>query len=350
MNDYTASMWHISGRTYFFGKKLWTAEDNVGSAASGGTFWPWGEQRTGSSSEQYGFATYWEDSESSLNYAMNRYYSSTIGRFLTPDPYQANNGGPGDPKDPQSWNRYTFVENAPVDYGDPSGEAISDCVWSGGCGFNPTGGNYGGAVGGSSLAQITGPLATQEMADEARYLAYFAEIVITQAINVNVPKGNNYSPEQLAALQQGVSTAFELLGIPTCAGALAPSPPAGLENDPQSATDYAQSILNNTVYRLLPLAPGIGGATLGQNSVVINPNGAFFAVADANGNVTFTIPNPVDGLPVQETLPIAEFKAFIVLHELGHQTTVFGEDAGNNILEGQHSWAVLENCFGMDPP
>ena len=309
MNDYTASMWHISGRTYFFGKKLWTAEDNVGSAASGGTFWPWGEQRTGSSSEQYGFATYWEDSESSLNYAMNRYYSSTIGRFLTPDPYQANNGGPGDPKDPQSWNRYTFVENAPVDYGDPSGEAISDCVWSGGCGFNPTGGNYGGAVGGSSLAQITGPLATQEMADEARYLAYFAEIVITQAINVNVPKGNNYSPEQLAALQQGVSTAFELLGIPTCAGALAPSPPAGL-----------------------------------------NPNGAFFAVADANGNVTFTIPNPVDGLPVQETLPIAEFKAFIVLHELGHQTTVFGEDAGNNILEGQHSWAVLENCFGMDPP
>ena len=41
-----------TGRVYFFGKKLWTAEDNVGSAASGGTFRPWGEPRTGSSSEQ----------------------------------------------------------------------------------------------------------------------------------------------------------------------------------------------------------------------------------------------------------------------------------------------------------
>jgi hypothetical protein len=32
-------------RVYFFGKKLWTAEDNVGTAASGGTFRPWGEQK-----------------------------------------------------------------------------------------------------------------------------------------------------------------------------------------------------------------------------------------------------------------------------------------------------------------
>jgi RHS repeat-associated protein len=104
-------------RDYFFGKKLFTTEDNVGSAASGGTFFPWGEQRTGSSSEQYGFATYWQDGESSLDYAWNRYYSSTLGRFVTPDP--ARNSM--DPGNPQSYNRYSYVLNDPASNNDPTG-------------------------------------------------------------------------------------------------------------------------------------------------------------------------------------------------------------------------------------
>ena len=111
-----------TSRTYFFGKKLWTTEDNVGTAATGGTFWPWGEQRTGSSSEQYGFATYWQDSESSLNYAHNRYYSSTVGRFLSPDPYQNSAG----PNVPQSWNRYSYVLSDPINHFDPTGLDCAD--------------------------------------------------------------------------------------------------------------------------------------------------------------------------------------------------------------------------------
>jgi RHS repeat-associated protein len=107
-----------TGRTYFFGKKLWTTEDNVGSAASGGTFWPWGEQRTGSSSEQYGFGTYWQDGESGLDYAGHRFYSPSIGRFLTPDPMGKM---AADPKDPQSWNRYAYVEGDPINMSDRTG-------------------------------------------------------------------------------------------------------------------------------------------------------------------------------------------------------------------------------------
>jgi hypothetical protein len=52
---------------------------------------------------------------------MNRYYSSTIGRFLTPDPYHASGG----PKNPQSWNRYAYVTNDPVGFYDPSG--LDEC-------------------------------------------------------------------------------------------------------------------------------------------------------------------------------------------------------------------------------
>jgi RHS repeat-associated protein len=119
------------GRSYFFGKKLFVTEDNVGSAESNGTFYPFGEPKTGSTSEAYGFATYWQDSESGLDYAMNRYYSSTLGRFLSPDPYKANNGGPGDPRDPQSWNRYAYVENDPVNRNDRRGlfsGSAEDCI------------------------------------------------------------------------------------------------------------------------------------------------------------------------------------------------------------------------------
>jgi len=106
-----------TGRVYFFGKKLWTTEDNVGSAASQGTFFPYGEPRTGNTTEQYGFATYWQDGESGLDYAWNRYYSSTLGRFLSPDRASRSMN----PKNPGSFNRYVYALNDPVDVTDPTG-------------------------------------------------------------------------------------------------------------------------------------------------------------------------------------------------------------------------------------
>lgn len=48
---------------------------------------------------------------------MNRYYGSNLGRFLTADPY----GPSAKPGDPQSWNRYAYVSNDPVNKNDPTG-------------------------------------------------------------------------------------------------------------------------------------------------------------------------------------------------------------------------------------
>ncbi len=48
---------------------------------------------------------------------VERYYSSTIGRFLTPVPYD----GSVALKDPQSWNRYIYAHDDPANQNDPSG-------------------------------------------------------------------------------------------------------------------------------------------------------------------------------------------------------------------------------------
>src|SRR5215467_14248312 len=45
-----------------------------------------------------------------------------MGRFMTPDGYQASGG----PSEPQSWNRYAYTRGDPVNRVDPSGQF--DCA------------------------------------------------------------------------------------------------------------------------------------------------------------------------------------------------------------------------------
>src|SRR5688572_3496409 len=52
-----------------------------------------------------------------LDYADQRYFSSQIGRFLTPDPYRAS----ATKAEPLSWNRYAYVQGDPVNAYDPRG-------------------------------------------------------------------------------------------------------------------------------------------------------------------------------------------------------------------------------------
>ncbi|HEX2062137.1 MAG TPA: RHS repeat-associated core domain-containing protein [Thermoanaerobaculia bacterium] len=54
-----------------------------------------------------------------LDYMHARYYDPMVGRFLSVDP------GGVDPRRPQSWNRYSYVLNNPVNLTDPTGR----CVW-----------------------------------------------------------------------------------------------------------------------------------------------------------------------------------------------------------------------------
>jgi RHS repeat-associated protein len=63
------------------------------------------------------FAGYERDNETGLDYAQNRYLSSPQGRFTSPDPTLLSVNG----TNPQTWNRYAYVLNNPLQYIDPLG-------------------------------------------------------------------------------------------------------------------------------------------------------------------------------------------------------------------------------------
>jgi len=97
----------------------WVYGDRLGSI---GKYYPYGQERP--SATQNGtekFTGYLRDAETGLDYADQRYYQPGMGRFLTADPYMANNGGSGEPSDPGSWNRFAYVGGDPVNLTDPDG-------------------------------------------------------------------------------------------------------------------------------------------------------------------------------------------------------------------------------------
>jgi RHS repeat-associated protein len=111
------------GRWVYYGNQpsagATLATDRLGSVQTGSrtTYYPYGEERDATNNDTQKFATYTRDSATSLDYANARYYSSQIARFTTADPYSASAG----PAEPQSWNRYAYVQNDPVNANDPAG-------------------------------------------------------------------------------------------------------------------------------------------------------------------------------------------------------------------------------------
>jgi RHS repeat-associated protein len=90
--------------------------------------YPFGESWYSSgTATKWKFTSYERDPESANDYAMARYDVNRLGRFNSPDPV------PGSIADPQSWNRYVYVRNGPVNLLDPLGlHWETACVVAGG--------------------------------------------------------------------------------------------------------------------------------------------------------------------------------------------------------------------------
>src|SRR6266511_4521632 len=72
--------------------------------------------------QRYGLTE--RDDSSGLDHTWWRKYESYSGRWTSPDPY----GGSMSVGNPQSFNRYSYVNNDPVNFVDPSGLlGILDC-------------------------------------------------------------------------------------------------------------------------------------------------------------------------------------------------------------------------------
>jgi len=127
---------------YFGGRRL-TTQDRLGSV---GSYYPYGESRSGTVSNADSFATYYRDS-TGLDYANQRYYAAGAGRFITADPYQASAGT----SDPASWNRYAYVRGEPIGRIDPEGLAdFSVTVYASLSSFGGGGGGFFGGNNGAS--------------------------------------------------------------------------------------------------------------------------------------------------------------------------------------------------------
>jgi RHS repeat-associated protein len=126
-----------SANVYFGGKLVATMDaagtysgivtDRLGSVRAtktGGGAWTqtnyyaWGEEKSPVSADgKTKYATYTRDSTlSGQDYADQRYYSNIMGRFFSPDPAASASAS-----DPQSWNRYLYVQGDPVNFTDNTG-------------------------------------------------------------------------------------------------------------------------------------------------------------------------------------------------------------------------------------
>jgi RHS repeat-associated protein len=67
------------------------------------------------------------DTESGNDYFGARYYASSMGRFMSPDPGWFMEA---DPTNPQTWNLYSYALNNPLKLIDPTG--MDQCIWDDG--------------------------------------------------------------------------------------------------------------------------------------------------------------------------------------------------------------------------
>jgi RHS repeat-associated protein len=116
----------IERRDYLpFGEELASTNGHRNAACAG---------HVGGNNPRQKFAGYERDSETGLDYAINRYHASTQGRFTSPDPYniffEKEKGQDEREREqilrnyisqPQIWNKYVYVLNNPLKYVDPDG-------------------------------------------------------------------------------------------------------------------------------------------------------------------------------------------------------------------------------------
>jgi RHS repeat-associated protein len=130
----------LTQNIYFAGRLIASNGTTVATDRMGSTrldengnraeYFPYGETFSSSLSVPDLFGTYARDSGSELDYANQRYYTSTYGRFTTPDRYEARARGANNPGSPGSWNRYGYVQGDPANGADRRGMYLDaqECI------------------------------------------------------------------------------------------------------------------------------------------------------------------------------------------------------------------------------
>jgi RHS repeat-associated protein len=336
---------------YFGGRLLYTARyenstwtrtgmyvDRLGTVRNGGkSYYPFGEEiGTPSANNTYKFASTYRDSATGLDYAINRYYASGMGRFLSADPYQASGG----PAVPQNWNRYSYVHNDPINYFDPWGTNEADPntappfpAFGFGFSFIP-----GTAEGMPTLVRY-GPIPSAGMPPAP-----------------SASTGGGLTPLQAAIAEARQAGVAAILNKPKCAGLLGNGMSAAALGAMLARAAIQGEDLGPTLeYLPAPEDPSVEYryrvARTEGGTIFVNTHGGEF-VDPANvatywggdptsqaGTVNLLTRGPQSGL----TAP--QFRTAYILHELGHITKAFADDTGNTQQSMDFTKSVIDNCI-----
>ena len=108
---YASGVFTTLRRSVYFGARILSeSQDRLGSWWDQGGYYPYGEAQNSGNNDFDKFATYYRDGTSLLDCARNRYYSSTLGRFMSADPRRRSMRL----TNPNSFNRYAYASDVPV--------------------------------------------------------------------------------------------------------------------------------------------------------------------------------------------------------------------------------------------
>ena len=119
---------------YYFSDHLGSAsviaDGSNGNVQEQMDFYPFGgiSYSSGADSNRYKFTGKERDTESNLDEFGARYYGSSLGRFMTPDPILANELRT---INSQRWNQYSYAVNNPLAFTDPDGKDAAYVNFSG---------------------------------------------------------------------------------------------------------------------------------------------------------------------------------------------------------------------------
>ncbi len=334
-----------------------TTDANGNVASQQGTF-PFGESwyQSGAGDKTV-FTSYDRDSESGLDYALARYYDSSTGTFCSADPLD------GSPGDPQSWNRYPYGRNDPIDVTDPSGKSWwSNLLIDVGIGVAASllpeiaPAWFGTAA--STAASTTGGFVSFA---GPSYMAANGDLVVSE-LGFTLGAAGGGSALGAAAFAGAAAGAVQFSN-PSTEG---PQQDAinnrlndlqkRLPND-KDCNDFlngagtnAQQALNDAIkYNAVGHAditengnPFVNSAVTGGvpgQSITVNNQGAFFHPTTAAGQTMTWGPRGFAGGTPQA-------QAGILLHELGHVTNALRPDGGNPKAVKANDKDIDTHCTG----
>jgi len=297
--------------------------DSSGNTVTQIGHFPFGESWYNASNDKLVFTSYERDAESGNDYAKARYYISRLARFSSPDPVTGN------PLNPQSWNRYTYVQNDPINLSDPQGKY---CQWEDGTSDDPPEQGGGGASRDECTSQGGKWVPDAPDAQPADETVTVTADPIDDVIQLNatieqtllVPRntvGALYPRAAILALQLALDPdcAKFLKKIGQSATLAAANMQAGAPFLPNAAGRLVQSTYDN--YTGLQVAQLAFSSTADVQGVD-KREGKFTTFAAATGNTD----NPQITLYRAFTIAVLKLQAQVLLHEGTHELALYASD------------------------